>query len=299
MISLRRLRYFVAVAEELHFGRAAARLNISQPPLTQQIQTLELELGVKLFDRNTRRVQLTDAGRVLLERSRVLLPEAERTVMATREMASGQSAHLEIGYAPPADLRILPHIIPKFRQHHPAVRLVLKSLAGPALIEGLKTERIRAAILRSPVNEPGLSCVRLISERLVAVLPEGHHLAAKRSVRFADLGGEEILFFPRWLSPAYFDTVARLCLEKGGFVFSPSQEVETSQTTIALVAAGLGITLQSESIHLLNRRGIAYVAISDSPACVEMSLAYRTSDDSSVLRKLITIVDEFPLPRSI
>jgi DNA-binding transcriptional LysR family regulator len=294
MIDLRRLRYFVALAEELHFGRAAQRLHLSQPSLTQQVQKLESEVGALLLTRTRRTVALTDAGRAFFERARVVLEEMERAVSSAKASAAGKVGELAIGYAAPADLRIVPRLVPRFREQYPHIRLTLHHLGGARLVEALKDDRVRVAILRAPIDEPGIETITVARERLVAVVPEDHPLAHKRRIRFKDLARLPMIFFPRWLSPKYFDSVAQLCLELGGFTLAPSQDVETSQTALALVAAGMGVSLQPDSIKVLQRSGVKYLDISDSPLCAEMAMAYRTGDRSKVLENFLTLVSSPP-----
>jgi DNA-binding transcriptional LysR family regulator len=290
MIDSRRLHYFVALAEELHFARAAQRLHLSQPSLTQQIQKLESEVGVMLLARSRRAVSLTDAGRAFLDRARVVLEEMERAVSSAKASAAGKVGELAIGYAAPADLQIVPHLVPRFRMKYPDIRLTLHHLGGASLVEALKDDRVRVAILRGPLDEPGIETITLARERLVAVVQESHPLANRSRIRFKNLAHLPMIFFPRWLSPKYFDSVAQLCLELGGFTLAPSQEVETSQTALALVAAGMGVSLQPDSIKVLQRSGVRYLDISDSPPCAEMALAYRRGDRSKVLDNFLGLV---------
>ncbi|MBN8995107.1 MAG: LysR family transcriptional regulator [Rhizobiales bacterium] len=290
MIDSRRLRYFVTLAEELHFARAAQRLHLSQPSLTQQMQKLESEVGVLLLARNRRTVAMTDAGRAFLDRARVVLEEMERAVSSAKASAAGKVGELFIGYAAPADLRIVPYLVPRFREKYPDIRLTLRHLGGASLIEALKDDRVRVAILRGPIDEPGIETITIARERLVAVVPESHSLAGRTRIRFKDFADLPMIFFPRWLSPKYFDSVAQLCLELGGFTLAPSQDVETSQTALALVAAGMGVSLQPASIKVLQRKGVRYLDISDSPPCAEMALAHRKGDRSKVLDNFLGLV---------
>ncbi|RWI87930.1 LysR family transcriptional regulator [Mesorhizobium sp.] len=291
MIEFRQLRYFAILAEELHFSRAARRLNLSQPPLTQQIQNLERVLGVKLFLRNTRSVQLTEPGRAFLERVRVIIDETERAVAIAKASAKGEEGHLVIGHAAPADLQMVPHLISRFSAQFPNVRLTLHSLRGAELLRALQAETIQVALLRAPVQTPRLASLTLTHERLVAVVPSRHPLANETKTSFARLASESIIFFPRSLAPTYFDTVARLCSELGGFVFAPKQEVETSQTAIALVAANMGISLQPTSIKVLRREGVEYLDLIDCPRCVELAAAFREDDASPILRNFLGVIE--------
>ncbi|WP_428523542.1 LysR family transcriptional regulator [Pseudorhodoplanes sp.] len=285
----RKLKYFMAVAEELHFGRAAIRLKMSQPPLSQQIQAFERELGVQLFIRNRREVRLTPAGEILLNRAQVVLQELEKISDELREADSGEAGELRLGHAPPADFDILPSILSKLRAQAPRVRLSLRSASTVALLEEIKARRLHAAIIRLPVKQPSIQAITISRERLVAIVPLDHAIASRRTIRFRDLGQHRLVGFPRWLAPAYFDLLSSLCREYGGFTYEPVQLVETIQTALALVAGGLGVSLQAASVGAVVRRDVKCISIADSPLCIEAGIAFSERDRSPVLRNFLHI----------
>ena len=295
-MDLRRLRYFVAVAEELHFGNAARRLNVSQPPLSQQIHKLEQELGVSLFDRNRHRVRLTYAGSLFLDKARIVLQDVDEAVSVVRRAHGGELGHLVIGHAPPADLNILPMAVSAFRSQYPLVTLALKNMGGPDLIRGLLDRRIHVAFVRLPINHPLLAVIPILKERLVAVLPKTHKLARSKTIKLADLAGESFVMFPRHRSPGYFDILTRFCLNEGGFNLTVSQETDAIQTVLALVAAGLGVSLQPASVQILHRPGVVCKPIHQSPACAEMGVAYVADDYSRVAQNFVTVVAKLSEP---
>lgn len=288
-MELRRLRYFVAVAEELHFGRAAQRVHIAQPPLSQQIRKLEDELGVELLQRNRRGVALTAAGEIFLEQSRLVLADVQRAVEIVQRAARGEIGQIEIGHAPPADLAVLPTLLSAFSRRHPDVRLTLRGLSGPALTAALREGKIRVAIVRLPLEAPDLRLRTVSRERLVVALPKKHRLARSRELFLRQLAGEPFILFPRHLSPRYHDQIVALCSEQGGFTLRVAQESETIQTTLALVAAGLGVSLQAESIRNVARSGVVYRPLAEATPIVETGLAFRPDDDSAVLAKFLAV----------
>jgi DNA-binding transcriptional LysR family regulator len=288
-LQLRTLRYFIAVAEELHFGRAARRLNISQPPLSLQIKNLEDELSVLLFERNRREVRLTRAGEVLLKYARALLEDVDRAVLATRQAFRGENDTIEIGYAPPADLSVLPKLFSKMIDQFPELRIVLRGSRSSTMVNELERGKIAAAVVRLPATQAGVEVIRVSRERLVVVTPRGHRFGGMKTIRLKDLSTENLIGFPRWIAPEYFDRISTLCRELGGFVFSLSQEVETIQTALALVAGGTGISLQPESIKVLQRSDILCKSIKDSPLCVEMGVVYLRDRVSPALKNFLTV----------
>src|SRR5689334_1595513 len=182
-MELRHLRYFVAVADELHFGRAASKLQISQPPLSQQIRKLEGELGVELFRRTKREVQLTSAGRAFLERARQLLQEVERAVEATRQAARGIVGRIEVGYVPTAEIRVIPRLLQRIRGRFPQVEVGLHLLNPAELTESLRQSRIDVALARLPLDEEGIRTERFLREGLLLAVGARSPLAHCRTVR--------------------------------------------------------------------------------------------------------------------
>src|SRR5439155_5646467 len=281
-MELRHLRYFVAVAEELHFGRAAARLHIAQPPLSQQILRLEAELGVELLRRNRRSVQLTDAGRLLLEQSRPLLAQADHLEQLLRQAGAGEVGRLAVGFVGSASYEALPRILREFRDRHPQVELRLDELTTAGQVAALNAGRIDVGLVRPPVGDSSLELTPLVEEQLVAALPDSHPLARRKRVRVAALAEEPFVLVPRRLGTGLYDDVLAVCREAG---FSPHvvQEASEMQTIVSLVSAGIGVSLVPESVETFSPPRVAYRPLSGPNASLEIALAHRRSDRSPLV----------------
>jgi DNA-binding transcriptional LysR family regulator len=289
-MELRHLRYFVAVAEELHFSRAAVRLHMAQPPLSQQIRQLEQELGVLLFNRTKRRVELTPAGRAFLQEVRRLLAQTERAVAIAQRAARGEIGQLAIGYVPSADLDILPRVLRVWRARYPHVELELHALLPAAQVEALRQGIIQIGFLRLPVDDSGLRVESIQREPLVAALPQRHRLARGTRVRLADLAGETLILFPRDHAPGYYDVFISACRRAG---FTPRLlHPGNMQTNLALVSAGLGVTLMPASIRSLRRDGVVYRPLAPPVPHVEMAVAYRRDEPSAVVPAFLRVIHE-------
>jgi DNA-binding transcriptional LysR family regulator len=288
-MELRHLRYFVAVAEELHFSRAAARLHIAQPPLSQQIRRLEGDLGVALFSRTRRRVELTPAGRALLEEARRVLAQADRAARIARRAGAGAIGQLALAFVPSADLDLLPRVLRLWRGRFPDVELDLQVLLPVAQMEALAAGRIQVGLLRLPVAADRAVVVEPIqSEPLVAVLPRRHRLARRSRVRLADLAGDTIMMFPRHVAPGYYDVMISAFRDAG---FTPSVfHPGTMQTNLALVSAGLGASLLPSSIRNLRRAGVVYRPLMPPVPRAELAVAYRRDERSAVLPAFLDLV---------
>ncbi|HSU13921.1 LysR substrate-binding domain-containing protein [Longimicrobium sp.] len=274
---LRHLRYFVAVAEELHFGRAAERLGIQQPPLTQQIQRLEAVVGAPLLVRRPR-VQLTEAGRVLLAHARRLIAQADRGMDEARRAARGESGVLAVGFAASTLPALLATAIRAFRDAAPGVELRLRELPSAAHAAALRDGTIDVSVAREPPPEEGIAREVLMDEELVAVLPPGHALAGSDEIALAALADEPFVHFHRAVAPGLHDRVAALCRAAG---FEPRivQQAHEWLTIVGLVEAGLGVTLAPASFRRLRWGGVAYAALT-GPAdrTTLVALCHRADD---------------------
>jgi DNA-binding transcriptional LysR family regulator len=289
-MELRHVRYFLAVAEELHFGRAAARVRIAQPPLSQQIRQLEHELGVALFNRTKRRVELTPAGRAFLEHARQILDETERAKRVAQRAARGEVGRLAIGFASSADLDILPRVLRSWRERAPDVEVELHALLTGAQVDALRRGRIQVGFIRLPADEAALVIEPIQREPLVAALPETHRLAGRARVRLADLAGETMILFPRHDAPGYYDVFLDACRRAG---FTPRLlHPGSMQTNLGLVSAGLGVSLMPASIRNLRRAGVVYRPLAPPVPQVEMAMAYRRDESSAVLPAFLETVRE-------
>lgn len=240
-MDLRQLRYFLAVAEELHFGRAAERLGIAQPPLTLAIQKLERSLGCRLFDRG-RTTQLTEAGAKLAEEARLTLDQAEHAVEATRRIARGESGELRVGVPPSVMLTKLPAAIRMYRRRYPHVAFTLREMGTAAIEQALDKRSIDLGFLRESRGPRSVHSSLFLTEPLVAVLPTTHPLAKQKALPLRALRKEPFVFFPRSLGPEFYDVLLGECGD-AGFVPNIVQEATQWQTVIALVEAGMGVSI--------------------------------------------------------
>lgn len=295
-MELRHLRYFVAVAEELHFNRAAVRLGVAQPALSRQIQDLEREVGARLLERTKRHVELTPAGRAFLERARRAVEQAEMAVHAARRVASGQSGSLAVGFVGSATYGRLPGILRGFRRRFGDVELLLSEMGSTAQQRAVAEGRLDLGFIRIPRDRPGrdeaLAELVVQREALVIALPKNHPLAGREAVALGEMKGEGFILFPREARPSYADLVLDACA-KAGFSPTIAQQTQEVQTAVSLVAAGLGVTLVPESVRSLRRENVVYKAIAEPGAPVsELSAVYRRGDQSAVLGAFLNVMKE-------
>jgi DNA-binding transcriptional LysR family regulator len=281
-VNLRRLHYFVTVAEELHFGRAAERLHIAQPPLSQQIRRLETELNVELLRRNRRRVQLTDAGRLLLERARPLLAEADRIEDLLRQAGAGEVGRLRIGFVGTASYATLPAILRAFHERFPEVELDLEELTTGPQVAALNAGHLDVGLVRPPVEDPSLRLTPLVQEELLAALPDSHPLARLASVPVQALAPEPFILFLREHGTGLYDDIITVCRQAG---FSPTivQETNDTQTIVSLVSAGLGVALLPASIANFPHPRVVYKPLRGPNASLEIALAEHRLDPSPLV----------------
>lgn len=253
----RLLRSFIAVAEELHFGRAAARLHLSQPPLSMQILKLEERLGTRLFERDRRRVALTEAGAFLLERARRMVDEAERAFDETGRIGRGEAGVLSVGYTPTATYEVLPPLIREFRRKAPGIRLELIEMSSPLQPAALRSGRIEAGFACGPVESHGVREYVLRQERFVAALPRLHPLVRAASLRIRDLDDESFVSVRPDVEPAWAGACAA-ALRRAGARMRVVQETDTKIGLLGLVAAGMGIGIVSASMKRLTRTGVVF-----------------------------------------
>lgn len=293
-MELRHLRYFVAVAEELHFGHAAQKLGMAQPPLSQQIRRLELELGVQLLQRTKRRVQLTEAGRAFLEEARETLSQADRAIEVAQRAGRGEVGRLAIGFLGAAAYSLLPSILIAFRHRYPDVEVELHELKTSELIVALRDRRVQVGFVRLPVHDELLVVEAILREELLVALPERHPLASRAHISFRNLAQEVFLMPPRQLAPGFHEQVLNLCHQAG---FTPKLGAEASQlqTIINLVAAGMGVTLVAESVRNLAGRGVVFKRLPEPAPVVEVGVAWRRDAHSELLSAFLNVVRETAL----
>ena len=288
------MRYAVAVAEELHFGRAAERLMIAQPPLSQQIRKLECQIGADLFRRNKRRVELTEAGRVFVDEARRTLAQADLTVRATRRAARGEIGRLVIGYAGSAAHLVLPRVMTRFRARCPEVDIELREMTTSHQVSALLGRQIDIGFVRPPLAESGLEVAVLVEERFMAVLPRGHRLARTSQVALARLANEPFILFPRHLGPRLYDPIVTAC-QRAGFSPTVAQEAMHVPTIVSLVAAGVGVALVPESVRHLRWHGVVYRNLSDCQSRTAIAIAFRSAEESAAAKSFVaTARSTFP-----
>ncbi|WP_410651340.1 LysR substrate-binding domain-containing protein [Amycolatopsis sp. cmx-4-54] len=279
-MELRQLRYFVAVAEEMNFRRAAERLHIAQPALSQQISKFEHELRTELFRRTTRRVELTDSGRVLLVEGRRVLAEADHALAAVTHAAHGETGTLRVGFVSSAALSIVPAIALALRESLPGLHLDLREATTDDQLESVGEGRLDVAIVREVEPAPGLTVRPLLRERLIVAVHEAHPLADRGSIGLAELAGERFLVFPRSRVSRLYDHIAYLC-HRAGFRLEATQEAVQFPTLLGLAAANTGITIVPESLSALQLPGLRYVPISDAEALSVVSVVCRADRETA------------------
>ncbi|HZR02271.1 MAG TPA: LysR family transcriptional regulator [Burkholderiales bacterium] len=289
-MELRHLRYFVTVAEELHFGRAARKLHVSQPPLSMQIKALEAELGVTLLERNQRRVALTSAGEVFLRDAKEVLARVSLAADAARRAARGETGELTVGFVTIADYNVLPPALREFRQQYPNIRLGLREATGDVQLRELIEERMDVGFLLSPVEDERLAVHALLREALVAALPEQHPAAKSRGpCSLRRLADSPFILFPRHMAPGLYDDILSFCRLAG---FSPrvEQEAVQMQTIVSLVSVGLGVALIPASLRHLGRTGVVYRSLKETSPLTEIVLAWRASDKRPAIARFVASV---------
>ena len=265
----------MAVAERLHFGHAAQALHISQPPLSRAIRALEDELGVSLFARTRRRVELTAAGTRLLEDTRRLVAQLERTVQDVRAMASGERGRLRIGFVSLADYGVLPDLLRSYKAAHPQVQLALREMLSPEQALALAAGDLDFGLLLPPVSGASrLEHIVVQRERFVVALPAKHRLAATKSkVSLRELAGEPFVTIPRGIAPRLYDIGTQLATQ-AGISLNVSQEAIQMQTVVSLVSSGLGAAIVPASVANLGRRGVVYRGLAERHPQLDLWLAW-------------------------
>lgn len=285
-MELRTLRYFVTLAEELHFGRAARRLAITQPPLSLAIRGLEEELGVLLFARTRRHVALTHAGAAFLEQARSVLARAAEAVETARAADRGEVGRLALGFMSASIYTLLPPVLREFAARHPGVRLELRELTLPQQFDALRGGDLDAGFVRPPVTDAELASQLLLQEPLVAALPAGHPCTARRRLRVTRLAEEPFVMFQRAPGLVLHDVVLGYCLRHG---VAPRVAQEASQThaVVGLVSAGIGVALVPASAQALRLRGVEFRPLAERSPAVGTCLAWRRDDPSPALKAFV------------
>lgn len=290
-LTLRTLRYFVTLAEDLHFGQAATRLGIAQPGLTQQIQRLERVLGVTLFERGPRRVTLTDAGHALVLHARDLLLQGERMQAHVQRVARGELGTLRVGFVASGAWDFLPPVVRRFRERYPDAHVEVDECGLETPTARLEAGTLDVAIVRGPITHPGLRVETLSREPLCAVVPDAHRLAHRARIELRAMAGDAFALFPRRRAPAFHDAITALCRE-AGFVPRITHEAADWQALVSLVAAGLVVTLAPQSVRRIPRAGVCYRDITPARAVAQLDIVAGPSPASPLVAAFIELAHE-------
>ena len=291
-LDFRRMRYFVAVAEELSFSRAAQLLHIAQPPLSAQIKQLEDDLRVQLFERTRRGVRLTAAGQVLLVEARRIFIQLEQTARIVERVGSGEVGRLNLGFVPSASNEVLPPLLHHFRSNFPDVELFLEEMTPDEIVKRLQNTQIDVGFFYLPFEEPNLDFRAVSRESLIVALPESHPLADQPLIELRALASEPFILPMRYKMPGLYGQVLALCRQAGFTPRAVQKDVWLIQTIVGLVAGGIGVALVPSSICNFRRRGVVYRPVRDLASIVEMGVIWRRDDSSAVLQAFLRLVQE-------
>jgi len=291
-MELRHLRYFIAVAEELHFGRAAERLGIAQPPLSQQIKSLEAEIGAPLLLRSKRHTELTAAGESFLADARKIVAQSTEAVQTARRAARGESGQVAVGFVNSAVYGELTTIFRLMRQRYPNITLVLQDLTSEEQVAAVKAHRLDVGLVRPPIADATPLVLRTVyRDPFVVAMPRGHRLAKEKQIAMKWLAHESFLQVPRSLGPGFYDQFIRMC-SQAGFAPKVVQEAHSTQTIVSLVASGMGIAMVPASMEHFQRTGVIYRPLKPPVPTTELAAMWRAEDTSPALKSFLNIVWE-------
>lgn len=291
-MELRHLRYFIAVADELSFTNAAKRLHISQPPLSNQIQALEAELGVKLFDRKTHPIQLTPAGQAFLEESRATLAQLEQAVNKTQRIHQGELGYLTVGFTSSISNGVFPEILRTFRQRYPEVQLILQEEHSAFLIQRLRdrqTDIIFFYLYHEIAEANDLETMSLTKEPFVVVLPKNHPLAAQSKISLSDLKDQEFVMPLHQVVSGLSEEIYHLC-SQAGFIPKVAQTAVFMVTILGLVAGENGISILPSHVQNLKREGVVYRPIQEQTTTTQLTAVWRHNHSSTILQQFLDII---------
>lgn len=287
-MNFKQMTYFVAVAEELHFGRAAERLNMAQPPLSRQIKQIEEELEAILFNRGRSAISLTQAGEKLLERSKSILAQLDDTKLEIRRLGQGAEGRLRIGFVGSATYGILPNIIKSFRATYPAVNMNLIPLNNAQLHRQLVSRMIDVAFARPALTDQEFAMKKLVDEDLILALPDSVDTGTRKVADLRRLTTHNLILYPEYPRPSYADVVLNACQDAG---FEVPMRVFTMdlQTALSLVAIGEGVCIVPESVGSTPRKGIKFLRIEPEIARTALSINYRLDEQGVHVQKFVKI----------
>jgi DNA-binding transcriptional LysR family regulator len=289
-MELTHLRYFVAVAEELHFGRAAAKLHIAQPALSQQIKRLEDELDTRLFNRTSRRVELSAAGKILLSKAYGIIDQADEACATITSLGKGQSGYLSIAFNEPAINTFLPKVIEKFMRKYPEVQLSLKELGIIEQFKAFDEKRLDLGFMRPFGYDTSAYSKRLIlREQYVLALPEKHKLCANPSLTLDMIGKEPLILFPRAIHPQLRNRFDE-CFQLSGFKPNIIQELSSKRTTLALVETGMALAFVPESSIIHSPSSVEFRKLDSNLPAVEIFALWRSENDSPLIENFLDLI---------
>ncbi|MEC7761525.1 MAG: LysR substrate-binding domain-containing protein [Pseudomonadota bacterium] len=291
-MELRRLTYFLAVADELHFGRAASRLGIAQPPLSRQIAALEADIGAQLFDRSRSQIRLTQAGEVLEGHARQLVDRLDAAYKETRLVGAGGAGRLRVAFVGSASHGVLPSLIKSYRSHYPKVELALSAMNNAALHSALVQREIDIAVARPELKDEELRRVPLERERLILAVPDNSDLATRETIRFAELGDQAFVLYPRRPRPSYADFVLDLC-RQADFEPATLELAQDYQTAIALVSVGVGISVVPESVSRTTRPGVFFRSYEGPNPGTGLTIHARRDNQSRQVLQFLDVAQRF------
>jgi LysR family transcriptional regulator, benzoate and cis,cis-muconate-responsive activator of ben and cat genes len=292
-MDLRQLRYFVAVAEELSFSRAARKVHISQPPLSRQIALLEQHLGVRLLHRTTHEVSLTKAGEVFLAEARQLLAMSAKAGDIARRASRGEIGRIRVGFIGAALYSFLPRLLREYRGRYPDVDISLTQLTIAQQADALRNREIDVGIIRQHIADDALQTWCVVKEPFVVALPLDHPLARRKKLMLKSLARERFVFFNRRDAPVVYDQTLRIC-ESAGFSPHIVQEARPMATVIGLVAAGLGVSIVPSSMQRINIEHVAYRPLGGLRAVNEFVIAWHREHRSPVVERFLAMAKEMP-----
>ena len=287
-MEFRQLIYFIAVAEELNFSKAAERLHLSQPALSKQIRALESSLELELFNRTKHWVRLTPAGKQFLVTARGTLQQLEQGVKVARQIASGETGRLRIGFPNPALLTIMPNILKEYRSLYPQVELTLVGGGTETQVEALRTHQVDVSLVYTPIYEDSLSLCPLYEETFLVALPKSHSLAKRKRVALKSLADEPLILYPRSLAPVLYSEFLQCC-NRAGFVPNIVQEGEMTDTRLGLVAAGVGVAFIIAGLQNLRLKGVIYRPLENNFPKLKLALAWRKEESSPLVPQFLKI----------
>jgi DNA-binding transcriptional LysR family regulator len=288
-MEIRQLKYFLAVAERMHFTQAAQTLHVSQPALSQQIRLLEEEIGVKLLERTNRRVTLTPAGNAFRIRAEAALREAAEGAVDARLIERGEAGNISIGFVTPAAVVVLPRILDQFCNRFPQASVELRELDSPTQLEAIKENRIAVGFTTAPSGLPSLECRLLAREKFIVALPQGHPATKRRTIDLRHVANERFLLPPRGVLPGIHESIIEACHRAG---FEPKVlAIQLAETAICLVAGNLGVALIPQSFRRIKISGVVYRALSHEPPTIDLYAIRRKNPDSPLANNFWSYVE--------